>query len=278
VALSSGVGDQRFRLQGAEFELRGDAELSLSGDDDALADTLERALPEGTYSLELAPGWQLVQHDASGERPVRAALVSDNPVDFVIDTGATTFVSFQFETEGGDAAGAPGGALQIGIEVNGVGAPRVVISELMKNPAALADTQGEWIELYNAGNVPLSLAGCTLARGDQSFTFADSVVIAPAQYATLANSADPGFTPSASYRGLTLPNSGAVSLRLSCGEQLLDAVTLSQAAGNRDGRSLSLSASHLDPAANDVESAWCEGASAYNGDYGTPGRANPDCP
>ncbi len=251
----------------------------MSGDDDPNADTLARALPAGNYDLELRDGWQLLALDAAGERPVAAALVSDNPVAFTIDIGDTTNVSFQFETRGDD--GGPrgnDGSLRVGIEVDGVGAPALVISEIMKNPEALADTQGEWIELYNAGSSPVSLTGCTLARGDQSFSFGDGITIAPDQYITLANSSDPGFAPTATYRGLTLPNSGAVSLRLACGAQLLDAITLTQAAAqNRAGHSLSLGAAHLDSAANDAEKSWCDGASAYNGDRGTPGQANPDC-
>jgi hypothetical protein len=278
VALSSGVGDLRYRLQGAEFELSGDAELSLSSEDDAGADSLERTLPEGSYSLELLDGWQLLKQSAQGERAVQAELVSDNPVAFVIGTGAITHVSFQFETHA-EPGGGDGGSLRVGIQVDGVGAPALVISELMKNPEALADTQGEWIELYNAGAAPLSLAGCTLSRGDQSFTFDQGISVAAGQYITLANSADPGFLPTATYRGVTLPNTGALSLRVSCGEQLLDAVELNQAAAlNRAGHSLSLGAARLDRAANDVESSWCEGTSAYNGDLGTPGRSNPDCP
>jgi hypothetical protein len=281
VALSSGVGDARYRLESAHFELSGDAELSLSSEDDASADSLERSLPEGSYSLELLDGWQLVQVAAQAERPVQAELVSDNPIAFVIGTGSITNVSFQFETR--SAAGAPGtedgGSLHVGIQVDGVGAPALVITEIMKNPEALADTRGEWIELYNAGPVPLSLAGCSLSRADQSFTFEDGISIAPGQYIALANSADPGFVPAATYRGVTLPNSGALSLRVSCGTQLLDAVELTQAAAlNRPGQSLSLSASRLDHAANDLEDSWCAGASAYSGDLGTPGRANPDCP
>lgn len=279
VALSSGVGDQRYRLHGAEFTLTGDAELSLSGDDEPSADTLARALPAGSYDLALEEGWQLLALNAAGERPVAAELVSDNPVSFTIDTGGTTNVSYRFETRSsaGGASGADG-SLRVGIEVDGVGAPALVISEVMKNPEALADTQGEWLELYNAGGSAVSLTGCTLARDDQSFTFGDGLVIAPGQYITLANSNDPGFTPTASYRGLTLPNGGSLSLRLSCGAQLLDAITLTQvAAQNRAGHSLSLSAKQLDPSANDAEASWCDGASAYNGDQGTPGRANPDC-
>lgn len=279
VALSSGIGDQRYRLQGAELTLTGDAELELSGDDDPDADVLVRALPAGSYELELKDGWQLLARDATGERPVAAELVSDNPVAFAIDTGSTTNLSFQFETrEGGGGPSGNDGSLRVGIEVDGVAAPVVVISELMKNPEALADTQGEWIELYNAGRSAVTLTGCTLARDDQSFTFGEGIAIAPGQYITLANGSAPGFTPTATYRGLTLPNSGALSLRLSCGAQLLDAVTLTQrAAQNRAGSSLSLAASELDPAANDAETSWCDGASTYNDDRGTPGQENPDC-
>jgi hypothetical protein len=279
VALASGVGDQRYRLQGAEFTLTGDAELSLSGDDDPSADTLARALPAGAYNLLLEDGWQLVAVAETGERAVPADLVSDNPVAFTIDTGGTTHISFQFETRSaGGAASADDGSLRVGIEVDGVGAPTIVITEVMKNPDALADTQGEWLELFNAGSATVSLAGCSLARGDQSFSFGDGFSIAPGQYVTLANSADPGFTPTATYRGLTLPNSGAVSLRLGCGAQLLDAITLTQvAAQNRAGHSLSLDAAQRDPAANDAETSWCDATTPYNGDLGTPGQPNPDC-
>jgi len=80
------------------------------------------------------------------------------------------------------------------------------------------------------------------------------------------------------YKGITLPNTGAFVLALACGAQQIDQVTIdSSLLPNKAGHSLSLSRSALDPAANDRPQSWCDGVSAYNGDFGTPGEANPAC-
>jgi hypothetical protein len=77
---------------------------------------------------------------------------------------------------------------------------------------------------------------------------------------------------------LTLPNTGAFVLRLACAGTVLDEVTIDPALPTqRAGRSLSLSASALNDAANDDPTRWCEGSSSYDGDYGTPGADNPTC-
>jgi len=67
-------------------------------------------------------------------------------------------------------------------------------------------------------------------------------------------------------------------LRLACAGTLLDEVTVDPATSpERAGRSLSLSSAALNDAANDDPARWCEAATSYNGDYGTPGAANPGC-
>ena len=72
---------------------------------------------------------------------------------------------------------------------------------------------------------------------------------------------------------------GAFTLAVACGGEVLDQVLFESAAlPNAAGHSLSLSRSALDPSANDRLDNWCDGASSYNGDFGTPGEANPDCP
>ncbi len=35
----------------------------------------------------------------------------------------------------------------------------VIVNEIMQNPAAVADNQGEWFELYNSGNQDVDLNG-----------------------------------------------------------------------------------------------------------------------
>jgi len=278
LGLSSGLGESQFRLRKASFAIAGTAELTLSSEDDPDSDTIERALPAGDYEVELLPGWQLEQLGPLGAAAVAADLASENPLAFSIAPGALTTLTFQFRTSGGPVNSGGDGQVRIEIAVDGVGNPGVVISEYMKNPELLPDAEGEWFELYNAGSVAVDLGGCSVSRDDQALTLEGGFPIAPGGFLTFANGQTPGFTPDIMYSGLTLPNSGAFRLRLACGEQLIDEVTFDATKmTNRAGRSLSLSALALDDRANDLATNWCEGVSAYNGDLGTPGTANPAC-
>jgi hypothetical protein len=279
LGLASGIGESRFRLEQATFVISGSAQVELSSDDSPDGDSLQRALPVGDYSAELLPGWQLVRGSAAGRQPIAAELVSSNPLEFGIRAGELTTVTYQFRTMGGAAAAGSDGEVRVAIEVDGQGAPRLVFSELMKNPQILPDADGEWLELYNGGTQPMDLDGCELRRDEQKLTLDGGFTVAPGGYLTFANGATPGFTPDVLYSGITLPNSGAFTLAVSCAGEVLDEVLIESAAlPNAAGHSLSLSRGALDPAANDRAASWCDGASSYNGDFGTPGEANPDCP
>ncbi|HEU4576635.1 MAG TPA: lamin tail domain-containing protein [Polyangiaceae bacterium] len=278
LGLSSGIGDARYRLDKASFAIEGAAQLQLSSADSPDSDTLQRSLPVGDYSAQLLPGWQLQRTGAAGTQPVAAELVSRNPLDFSIRAGELTTVTFQFRTSGEPGQSPGGGDLRVAIEVDGKGAPLVVISELMKNPEALPDADGEWLELYNAGTQDLDLSGCELRRDEQTLPLEEGFSIAAGAYLTFSNGEMPGFQPDVLYRGITLPNTGSFVLALACGSQLIDQVTIdSSALPNKAGHSLSLASSALDPAANDRPENWCDGVSAYNGDFGTPGEDNPAC-
>jgi len=43
--------------------------------------------------------------------------------------------------------------------------PAVVISEVMRNPAAVGDSDGEWFEVHNTTSAPVDLTGWTLTDG-----------------------------------------------------------------------------------------------------------------
>jgi lamin tail-like protein len=280
LGLSSGVGDAQYKLTQASFSIEGAAELTLSSEDDPAVDSVQRTLLAGDYSVRLLDGWQLQRLGPAGGERVEAELASANPLPFSILSGELTTVTFQFRTLGGGAGGGSeaGGELRIAIEVDGATSPHVVISELMKNPEALPDADGEWIELYNASSQPLDLGGCSLARDTQELAFDGALSLDAGAYLTLANGDTPGFTPDLVYSGLTLPNSGAFVLRLACGDQVLDAVTVDPSLSTqRAGHSLSLSGAAMDELANDDATRWCEGAASYDGDFGTPGAPNPDC-
>jgi hypothetical protein len=278
LGLSSGIGEKHYRLTHATFSIEGAAEITLDSDDPA-SDVVQRALPEGGYSVQLLDGWQLERASSGLGEPVAAELSSGNPLPFSIAPGELTTVTFQFRTLGDEGPESGGdGEVRIAIEVDGASTPHVIFSELMKNPEVLADADGEWLELYNAGSAAIDLGGCTLARDDQELTLEGSLMIEPGTYLTLSNGDAPGFTPDVLYSGLTLPNTGAFVLRLACAGTVLDEVTIDPALPTqRAGRSLSLSASALNDAANDDPTRWCEGSSSYDGDYGTPGADNPTC-
>jgi Lamin Tail Domain len=281
LGLSSGIGEGYYELSQASFAVEGAAELTLESDDQSSGDTLQRALPEGDYSVRLLEGWQLARVGPGNSVPVEAELASQNPLAFSILAGELTTVTFQFRTldgSGDDSDPGGDGEVRIGIEVDGASSPQVLISELMKNPEVLPDADGEWIELYNAGTAPVDLGGCTLARDDQDLAFEGSLVLEAGAWLTLANGEAPGFVPDILYSGLTLPNTGSFVLRLACAEQVLDEVTVDAAVlTQRAGRSASLSGTALDDVSNDNLERWCEGATSYNGDFGTPGAANPSC-
>jgi hypothetical protein len=275
LGLASGLGELRYKLSRASFAVAGAAELTLESEDDPAADVVERSLPEGDYSVQLLDGWQLERLAPGSSELVTAELTSANPLPFSILAGELTTVVFQFRTLGIDARESGDGEVRIAIAVDGAGAPLVVFSELMKNPETLPDADGEWIELFNAGSEAVDLGGCSLARGDQDLAFDGAVPLAAGAYLTLANGEAPGFVPDVLYSGLTLPNSGAFVLRLACGEQLLDEVSIDASLpAQRAGRSLSRSSS----ARSSDPRSWCEGSESYNGDFGTPGGPNPVCP
>ncbi len=57
---------------------------------------------------------------------------------------------------------------------------RIVVSEVLADPRAVPDEDGEWIELYNAGGAPAELRGWRLAsRGDPGHTITRSLVVRP---------------------------------------------------------------------------------------------------
>src|SRR5688572_1750096 len=60
LGLSSGFGEERYRLARASFNIQGTAaDITLDSEDDPADDTLQRSLPEGDYSVQLLNGWQL---------------------------------------------------------------------------------------------------------------------------------------------------------------------------------------------------------------------------
>ena len=161
------------------------------------------------------------------------------------------------------------------------GAPssaKVVVTELMPNPQAVADAQGEWLELYNAGTSAVDLSGWRLADASgNSHTIAASLSLAAGQYLVLGNNTDQatnGGVPVAySYGSWNLANSADEVLLYDATGALADQVKYDSSWGVTAGASLSLKAPTLD---NDLASSWCVEQATWSGsagDKGTPGAA-----
>ncbi len=92
--------------------------------------------------------------------------------------------------------------------INGPEAGNIIITEIMANPNILDDSEGEWFEIFNTSGETFNLKGCIFNdAGTDSFTISADFEISPAYFATLARSAEPGFTADYIFQNFSLTNS-----------------------------------------------------------------------
>lgn len=246
--------------------------LVLACDGNVIEDTLYESGSEGASRIY------------TGDRTPDAAAADD--LNFWCDS-STAFGADEFATPG-----APNDVCEgVGSTTECVGedgqtraivvpdAGGVVISELMPNPSAVGDTEGEWIEVYFAQDADLN--GLQISKGDDE----PDVVLDTAchrftagTYAVIARQRDAavnGALPQVDgIFDVSLGNSNG-DLSIGYGGTVLDTVTWSSSG---DGESLQLDPDFLSTAANDNEDVFCDGATPYgDGDLGTPGGPNEQC-
>lgn len=162
------------------------------------------------------------------------------------------------------------------------------ISEFMKNPVAVGDDAGEWVELYNSTEQVLDLAGLKLrdTGGDEVIFPSDSpILLPPTSYFVAATSDDEavnGGIPADLALGadFALGNGSDEIILVDANDVELDRVEYN----NTDwpdptGLSIQFGA-NFDITADDNNDAqfWCFGSGEYgDGDFGTPGAPNVDC-
>jgi hypothetical protein len=162
-------------------------------------------------------------------------------------------------------------------------APQVgdlVVVELMPDPAAVADTDGEWFELAVLRSVDLN--GLRWGQSASSTSLAvpegDCFRVEAGRRLLAARSADPqvnGGLPEVDRTfSFSLTNSNG-GLALVYAGSTLDAAAWGLAA---PGVALSLDARGEDPVRNDDPFYWCPASTPYGlGDLGSPGAPNPSC-
>ena len=164
----------------------------------------------------------------------------------------------------------------------------VIVSEVMKDPSAVSDTNGEWIEFFNTTNAPVDIEGWVLSDLGSDATVLENggagIVIPARGYGVIAREIDPslngGLSALASYSGVSLTNSDD-EVRISLPNGLLvDEIRYDDGVlwPDPNGASLQLSNLRLGTVWNDLGSNWCTATQPYGaGDLGTPGAKNEDC-
>lgn len=171
-----------------------------------------------------------------------------------------------------------------------------IITEIMANPKG-ADTNQEYVEIYNPGNVSIDLGGVTFFKktlaGTETakWTFSEGAIVQPGSYFVMGDTADPSQLPGYLDYGfstaLALPNSSA-QIGFYCGKTIID---MAEYPDPKEGFSLSLNPLFLTVTGNDDPTNWCNtpkeddyiiaGTMDTNGNstlnYGTPGSENPSC-
>lgn len=164
----------------------------------------------------------------------------------------------------------------------------VLVTEFMKDPAAVSDSRGEWIELFNPNPFPVDVEGWVLSDHGSDATVllnGGSGIVIPARRAgVIARNADPllngGVVPLATYAGFTLGNGADQIVLTDLAGRLVDLVDYLDGPTwpDRPGASVSLSPRAWLTGHDDVALAWCEGETPMpGGDLGTPARMNDTC-
>jgi hypothetical protein len=169
----------------------------------------------------------------------------------------------------------------------------LVITELMANPDAVTDTNGEWFEIWNATQQRISLAGYQVGgdgflMGDPAdFVFEGPASIEAGGFFVVAkreNRVENGGVPvDYEARALSLRNGDDMLFLADPQGAVVDRVAYEAGAWPLlSGRSMQLDLNadwrHQD---NNVPVRWCAGQAGWiggAGDQGTPGESNVACP
>lgn len=183
--------------------------------------------------------------------------------------------------------GGPGARLALPPRVVPGSSGEILLSELMRDPQAVPDAMGEWLEVFNTTNQPIDLEGWSLSDEGSDWTVLDNagagIVVPPRGYLVLGRELSPTFNGGADvdaeYQGVVLANGADEVLLRRPGGRLVDRVAYDATWPASAGASIELSEGRLGAAWNDDPAHWCLGTSALPaGDLGSPGASNGACP
>ena len=180
------------------------------------------------------------------------------------------------------ATGAMGGPATRTASVTVVAVGDLVVTEIMFDPAGVADNLGEWFEVLNVSAQAIPLAGLVLSDGTGSHTVSGAGSIAVGDLFVFGINSNAttngGVTVDYQYTTLSLPNTGALAARVTFDGVLIDGVAYTVPGGWTQGNSMTLNPLSLTAVGNDTAANWCPArvGDTYgtSGNHGTPGAAN----
>jgi endonuclease/exonuclease/phosphatase family metal-dependent hydrolase len=159
----------------------------------------------------------------------------------------------------------------------------IVINEIIQNPSAVSDTNGEWFELFNPTSLPIDINGWTVKdNGSNSFVIDNggALFVPPLGFVVLGRdetfAENGGVNVDYQYENFFLGNSDDEVILIDADDNEIDRVEYDGGPGFPDptGASMSLRTPQLD---NNASANWCTAGTAFGaGDLGTPGDFN-DC-
>lgn len=155
----------------------------------------------------------------------------------------------------------------------------IIITEFMRNPSAVNDLDGEFVELYNPTNSPIDIDGFVLKDNDIETHTIDnggSLIIQPNDFLVLGINGDTstngGIPVDYVYQNFFLSNSSnGDEVVIEANGIVLDEVIFSDALGfpNPNGKSLEIVSLTAD---NSIATNWIESTNQLpSGDFATPG-------
>ncbi len=172
------------------------------------------------------------------------------------------------------------------INLDGQTTPRqgeILITEIMVNPEAVSDANGEWFEIWNSTDHDLLLNGITLSDAGSNLHIMASAgkLILPAKsYWVLAKNGDPlingGVVANYVYQSFTLSNTSDQVILTSADAALIDQVSYAAGWPVVSGASMELHPDYHSFSGNDQPEHWFPARVPFGaGDKGSPGKVNP---
>ena len=162
-------------------------------------------------------------------------------------------------------------------------AGELIITEIMANPEAVSDSNGEWVEIFNSSDHAVLINGLIIKdEGSNKHTITSSadLIIQPGGYWVLVKNKDTtangGVQGNYQYSNFTLANTADQVILCLSDETIIDAVAYETGWPLNAGASMELHPDFVQATANDLPGNWFPARIAYGaGDKGSPGQPNP---